>query len=109
MKRTLNIGLALALGAVVGCGGGGGGTNDGGGTSSWLVGTGGSPLSSRAGGGYSGREVAPPSCGFSILCVDFVHGWVSGAGGLIIRSVDGGASWQSADSKTQNALRAVAF
>jgi photosystem II stability/assembly factor-like uncharacterized protein len=109
MKRTVGIGLALVLAAVVGCKGGSGNSGDGGSSSSWLVGTGGSLLSSRADNSYAIRDSHTTADLYSIYCVDFVHGWVSGQGGSILRSADGGASWQSADSTTQRALYAIAF
>jgi photosystem II stability/assembly factor-like uncharacterized protein len=109
MKRTVVIGLALVLSAAVGCKGGGGNFGDGGGASVWLVGTGGSLLASRPDNSYSIRDSHTTANLYSIYCVDFVHGWVSGQGGLIMRSADGGASWQSADSTTQRSLYAIAF
>ena len=106
MKRNTRFGLALTLGALMGCGGAGT-FGDGGDGSSWLVGNAGALLSQQAGKLVS-RSSRTNADLFSIYCVDRVHGWVSGAGGLILRSNDGGASWISTESGTQ-ALRAIAF
>jgi photosystem II stability/assembly factor-like uncharacterized protein len=108
MKRSTRFGLALAMGAFVGCGGGGGSFGDGGGSKSWLVGNAGSLLS-QEGSKLISRTSHTNFDLLSIYCVDYVHGWVSGAGGLIIRSSDGGASWVVSETGTQSALYATAF
>ena len=40
---------------------------------------------------------------------DATHGWAVGAGGTILATIDGGASWHTQSSGTSSALSAVAF
>jgi photosystem II stability/assembly factor-like uncharacterized protein len=98
-----------------GCGGGGtfsgstGSSGSGGGKkTSWLVGNAGALLS-QEGEKLVSRDSHTNIDLFSIYCVDRVHGWVSGAAGLLLRSSDGGASWNPSQSGTEVPLRATAF
>jgi photosystem II stability/assembly factor-like uncharacterized protein len=111
MERTIRLGLILAMSALVGCGGGGGSTDDGGGgtTGSWGAARGGLLVQVSGTGEAVERNSHTTADLNSIFCVDSIHGWVAGAVGFLIRSIDGGATWDQHSTGTQANLRATAF
>jgi len=119
-----------ASGGVSGSGGGvsgsgGGGAGSGGGGTSGASGGGAGASGGSAGwrgvvgaeGAYARThddttwEVTRPATGdlYAVTCIGDEYGWAVGAGGVILSSRDGGASWTAQASPVVTALRGVRF
>jgi photosystem II stability/assembly factor-like uncharacterized protein len=89
------------MGPAAGDGGGGGG--------SWLVGLGGLVFSAPDGNHFVAKQAPVNGDLYSLYCVNGIRGWSAGAGGQLIATTDGGATWGSRATGVTSALRAVAF
>jgi photosystem II stability/assembly factor-like uncharacterized protein len=106
---TLICALIACRGTGGGTTGGSGGTGGGGGGGSrWLVGTGGTLVSSAA-SRYDVHASPTTADLFGLTCSGKLHGWAVGAGGVVIASSDGGEHWISEASGVGATLRAVFF
>jgi photosystem II stability/assembly factor-like uncharacterized protein len=90
------------MGPAAGDGGGGGGGG-------WLVGLSGLVLNAPDGNQFVAKQAPVNGDLYSLYCVNGIHGWSVGAGGQLIATTDGGATWAQHATGVASALRAVAF
>src|SRR4051794_20239481 len=89
-------------GGPPGPGPGGGGPGGGG---NWLTGMGGVLVNAPDGADFEVRASGGPDL-YALFCVGEQHGWAAGAGGALMTTLDGGASWTDRNTGVDATLRA---